>query len=330
MNMKPSMNKVETKSSPPPDVAAMRFQPRDDQLLRAIHELGGVLAKRQIKDMLWPAKSSRAMEKRLAKLYHHGYIRWPEREHWRREPVPESVCWLGWRGIMRLAETLGLGLEHVATANENQLRKLEVSLRRQGLQWMREPRWIQLEHDIAVVDFRLHLNEALRGLQTLTLSEWWPERVFRSDMDVVEFEAEGRDGSTRRAKKGVCPDAYFVLDDERRRLGGEPYRARFLLELDNATHDNPSFGFEKALPGAAYVGSAAYKKRFGHNSGRWLIVTTAGERRMEHLMLQTESRLGPRAGLFYFTTFEQVKSRNLLMTGIWLQGGHREPVALIS
>jgi hypothetical protein len=147
-------------------------------------------------------------------------------------------------------------------------------------------------------------------------------------MDTVEYESEGRDGAMRRVKKGVCPDAYFVVDDETRRLSGAPHRARFLLELDNATHDNPSFGFEKALPGAAYVGSPAYKRRFGHNSGRWLMVTTAGDRRAEHLMQQTEARVGNRAGMFYFTTFEQVKARNLLTADIWLQGGSRVRSAL--
>ena len=206
---------------------------------------------------------------------------------------------------------------------------METLLRKQGFHWMREPRWIQLEHDLAVVDLRLHLQKSLLDHSSLTLSEWLHEGVFRSQTDVMEYEVEGN-GGTRRVKKGVCPDAYFVIDDEQRKKTGQPYRARFLLELDNATHDNPSFGLEKALPGAAYIGSSAYKQRFGHNTGRWLIVTTAGERRMENLMHQTEEKVGRRAELFYFTTFDQVKACNLITAEIWLQGGTRKPSSLIA
>ncbi|MGA7193344.1 MAG: hypothetical protein WBW94_06900, partial [Anaerolineales bacterium] len=152
---------------------------------------------------------------------------------------------------------------------------------------------------------------------------------FRSDMDVVEFDFEGRDGVMRKMKRGVCPDAYFVIEDEKRRISGEPYRARFLLELDNATHDNPSFGLEKALSGAAYIESSAYKKRFGSSSGCWLVVTTAGEKRMSNLMEQTKEKVGKRADLFYFTTFEDLKKGNLLTHEIWHQAVVAHPVALI-
>jgi protein involved in plasmid replication-relaxation len=309
---------------------AMRFQARDEIILRAIYEVGGVVSKRQLKEMFWPDKTWRAMEKRLSKLYHHGYLDWPDRRQWRSEPIPEPVCWLGWKGVLVLGRSLGLQVGPVSTANENQQRKLEGLLRKQGLHWLREPRWIQLEHDLAVVDFRLNLERSLREHNSLSLGAWLHEGIFRSNMDVVEVQYEAHNGTLKRMKKGVCPDAYFVIEDEKRRARGEPHRARFLLELDNATHDNPSFGLEKALAGKAYLDSPAYERRFGSKSGRWLVVTTAGPRRLQNLMDQTRAKVGKRSDRFWFTTFEDFGKGNLLTGEIWHQADLASPVSLIS
>ncbi len=319
---------------PPPEMKvtdrhpSLRFQDRDQEILNAIYEYGGVVAKRQLKEIFWPDKTPRAMEKRLSKLYRGEYLDWPNKGDWRLRPVPEPVCWLGWKGALLLGESRGLQVEPVIKANENQIRRLDSQLRKQGFHWMREPRWIQLEHDLNVVDFRLLLEKSLRGRPHLSLSEWLHEGVFRSQMDIMEYEVESQNGAPRKVRKGVCPDAFFVIDDGRRKQTGQPYRARFLLELDNATHDNPSFGLEKALPGAAYIRSSAYKERFGHNSGRWLIVTTAGPRRLENLVAQTEEKVGQRSELFFFTTFDQLKACDLVGDEIWLQGGSRKHSSL--
>ena len=54
----------------------MRFQERDGEILQAIYERDGVMAKRQLKTLFWPEKTDRAMEKRLTKLYRLGYLDW--------------------------------------------------------------------------------------------------------------------------------------------------------------------------------------------------------------------------------------------------------------
>ena len=129
-------------------------------------------------------------------------------------------------------------------------------------------------------------------------------------------------------KKGVCPDAYFEIVDQVRQTKNEPHRARFLLELDMATYDNPSFGKEKVLPGVAYIKSHTYKERFGYNSGCWLIVTS-GKRRMENLMKQTHEKAVQDSALFYFTTLENLYIGNLLINPLWWQIGRNEPVSLV-
>jgi hypothetical protein len=78
----------------------------------------------------------------------------------------------------------------------------------------------------------------------------------------------------------------------------------------------------------AYIKSKAYKARFGDNSGRWLVVTT-GERRMRNLMRQTRRVAGAGAGVFLFTTSDQLTLGNVLTTSVWQQVGAKEPQALL-
>src|SRR5258706_9107057 len=100
-----SKNPDLSKCSPSINPLGIHFQKRDELILHTIHEVGGVMAKRQIKEMFWLNKTWRAMEKRLSKLYHNGFIDWPNREQWRGQPIPEAVCWLGWKGVILLAQS---------------------------------------------------------------------------------------------------------------------------------------------------------------------------------------------------------------------------------
>lgn len=306
----------------------MRFQDRDFDILQTIYNNDGVLAKRQLQQLFWPGMTERAMEKRLSKLYHGGYLAWPSRDHWRSKPIPEPICWLGWKGILMLAGKRGIVIEHPGQSNENKLRRFEKELREKGIHWMREPRWIQLEHDIAVTDFRLSIEKAItKPPRSLSLVNWITDGTFRSSMDVIEYAVKGQDGNIRTEKKGICPDGYFEITDKKRMINRTPARARFLLEIDMSTHDNPSFGREKATPGVAYIKSNAYKRRFGYNSGRWLIVTT-GKVRMKNLMQQTIQSVGTASKAFLFTTFEKLAGKNLLTEPIWTQPGNDQSLAL--
>jgi hypothetical protein len=81
----------------------MRFQARDEVVLQTIQDVGGVMAKRQLKALFWCDKSKRAMEKRLAKLKQNEYLDWPSLEQHRTNPIPEPVVWLDWKGAWYLA-----------------------------------------------------------------------------------------------------------------------------------------------------------------------------------------------------------------------------------
>jgi hypothetical protein len=143
-----------------------------------------------------------------------------------------------------------------------------------------------------------------------------PSGEFWAYPDTVEYTRPN--GKKHRRK--VRPDGYFII-----LVDGQP--RRFLLELDRATEDNPRFAREKVLPGISYLKSEAYIKRFGHASGRWLVVTT-GERRMRNMREQTRQTAKHDANLFYFTTFQTISSDKVLTSPIWYPGGDADPVPL--
>jgi hypothetical protein len=294
----------------------------------AVHETGdGVLARRHIKEMFWQGKTDSAMQMRLSTLYHAGYLNWPNQEQRKTKPIPEPIVWLGWKGALWIAGQNGIEVKQPASENENQMRKLERELRRNSVRWRREMKWNQLSHDLAVIDTRLAFERASLLHPNLMLEQWLNESVFRSDPDVVTYKLKAKDGSLKKAKRGIIPDSSFVIVDEMRRARGEPARARCLLEHDAASHAGPKFARVKIAAGAAYIKSPAYRDRFGDNAGRWLVVTTT-ETRMNNLMVQA-STVGSEASLFFFTTLETLCAADPLTSPIWWKSGADGPVPLI-
>ena len=307
----------------------MRFQRRDGEILQAIYDNDGVLGKRHLKKLFWFEKTSRAMERRLALLRKDYYIEWPTRENYRMNPIPEPICWLGWKGIQYIAGKSGIRVNPPIRFNENRLRTYQNRLRNYGIRWVREPRWSILRHDLAIIDFRLAIEKSVDNFPSLIVENWIPESVFRADPDVVRYKTKDRNGNVVYRKKGICPDAYFEIIDEERRKMGMPEKARFLLELDMSNHDNPSFGREKVLPGIAYITSQVFKSRFGNNSGLWLVVTNGGDKRLRNLLHQVDEKDRSIAQLFFFTSFQNLSGINVLTAPIWRQVGSEEQKPLI-
>ena len=300
-------------------VKPVYIQRRDKRLFKKLYAYDGFLTRRQIHDLYWIKANPKTMDRRLTLLYKNGYIQIPTREHRRNHPIPEPIVWLGWRGILYIAEERGITVNMPLRINENHLRKLKKELRGEGIYWHRTPRWSQLSHDIAVNDFRLNVEYASHYYSHLELDTWIPEGNFLSEMDSVNISGK---------RKGVRPDGFFILINQNHRIKNQPARARFLLEYDNSTHPVSRFGKEKALAGVAYIRSQAYKKRFGFNSGRWLVVCKS-EVRMNHLKTKTEQVVGKDAKLFYFTTKDLVTPSTIFNQPIWLQGGRSDLMPLI-
>ena len=271
---------------------SMRLTTRDKRILEAIHAFDGVLSDQQIKHLFFSGTSQLRLRMRL--LYQHGYVVRPDRR--RRASLPTMVYWLDERGA-----------DHVAGLS---------GITRKEFRFRREPKWSQLEHDLAVNDLRLAFMDACGTTPGFTLEEWIPQGEFWAQPDRVTFTLP----NGRRAARYVRPDGFCVIQRG-------SYYSRLLVELDRASEDNPRIGREKILPGIAYLRSPAYKQRFGFTSGRWLFVTTS-ERRLQNMKRQTEVLAGDDAKLFYFTTSAAITSAHLLTAPLWQRGGESSPTSL--
>ena len=319
------VGKYERRSDPPP----MRFVERDSQVLEAILKYDGFLARRQLKELLWPQASQQAMDRRLSKLFHNRYLNWPSKVQRRTKAIPEPIVWLGWKGILNIAEQAQVKIDPPSGENEAQIRRFARQLREAGIRWQREPRWNQLGHDLAVIDFRRMVEKAAALEPAIELETWIPEGEFLTDMDVVDFNYLDQNGRERRGRKGVRPDGYFSILDLDRLDKKSPARARFLFELDNATHVHTKFGRDKLAAGMAYIPSQTYRARFGSNSGRWLIVCLR-EKRMHNLKRLAETSIGENARYFFFTILDQLTPEALLSEPVWFVGGSPEATSLLS
>ena len=268
----------------------MRLTERDKHILEAVHNYDGILSFHQVQRLFFTGKSQ--TEQRLKLLYQNGYLERLDKDQRRRSN--EMVYWLDRKGAEMVASLDGTPLSEFP--------------------WRKEPRWFQIEHDLAVNDFRLDLVEACLHDPMIKLETWIPENDFWAYPDTITYSYQGKQISRK-----IRPDGFFTLTTKEHRL-------RYLLEIDRSTEDNPRFNREKILPGLAYMKSQVYEERFGHRSGRWLVVTT-GERRMANMLSQ--ARQADTKGLFYFTVFDKITARTLLQSPIWYRADRREPVPLI-
>ena len=271
-------------ASPPP----IRLTERDRAVIQAVATYR-ILRRDQIQSLFFP--SVRTTNAALSRLYHHAFLeRLPPLLTWGSGDSP-TLYTLGAKGRDLLGNTAGRVSRRSADALRSASRYF-------------------LEHTLAVNDVRVALSVAA-ARAGYPLEQWITEAEFRVAPDKVSYPAA--DGTAHA--RPVLPDAACVIR-------GPNYTSRLLLEIDMGTEDNQRFVREKVRPGIAYLRSELYKRRFGFQSGRWLIITTS-QQRMLNMKRQTESAVGRAATVFYFTTFAQVTPTTILTEPIWLRGGDR-------
>ena len=268
----------------------MRLTERDQRILEAVHAYDGTLGFSQIQRMFFTGESQ--AKNRLKLLYQNKYLNRPNKEQRRR--MPEMIYWLDKRGAQIVASLNGTPLNDFS--------------------WRKQPRWFQVEHDLAVNDFRLDMEQACQDDPDIHLETWIPESEFWSYPDKITYTYQDRE-----QPRNIRPDGYFMISTSDLYL-------RYLLEIDRSTEDNPRFYREKILPGLAYLKTDAYKQRFGHNSGRWLVVTT-GEKRLKNMLRQAER--AKTKGMFYFTTYDRLSPETMLHAPIWQREDREELVPLV-
>jgi hypothetical protein len=268
----------------------MRLTERDRRILEAVHTYDGMLGFSQLKKMFFTGESQ--AKQRLKLLYQNRYLNRPNNKQRRR--VPEMIYWLDKQGAAI-----------VTSLNGTPIREFS---------WRKQPRWFQVEHDQAVNDFRLDMEQACKQDPEIELVTWMPESEFWAYPDRVSYEYQ-----ERSKQRKIRPDGYLMLALPKHKI-------RYLLEIDRGTEDNPRFLREKILPGLAYIDSKAYKDRFGQNGGRWLVVTT-GEKRLANMMKQ--AKRAHTGGKFYFTTFDQLSVDTILHAPIWRRADRSENLPLV-
>ena len=273
-------------TNPPP----MRLTERDLKILQAIYAHDELLSFSQIRRMFFTGKSQ--TETRMMLLYQNNFVNRPNQEQ--RRQVPEMVYWLDRRGADIVASLQGTPFR--------------------SFSWHKRPSLFQVEHHLAVNDFRMDLVDACAMDPNVSLETWVPESDFLSFPDKITYQYKNRSIPRR-----IQPDGCFMLHLPNRRLN-------YLLEIDRGTEDNPRFLREKIIPGMAYLKSKAYRERFGTQRGRWLVVTTS-DKRLRNMLNQ--ARRGEARGLFYYTTYDQVSPETMLHSPIWRRADRSGEVPLL-
>ena len=283
--------------APPPPI---RITARDKNIIEIIHAFDGIISLRQIDHLFFSGRKRSQPRSRMRMLYDNEFVNMPGPENIHQVPLGETIYWLEKKGASLVAGLQGQPLK--------------------TFRWRNRPRYSQIDHDLRVNDFRIAVCEACNWHSKLELVSWIPESEFTRSTDRITYETL----SGKNAKRSLRPDGYFLV--ERKSRLGQNKQFAFLLEIDMGSEDNPRFAREKVRPGIAYLGSEKYTKRFGSRHGRYLVVTT-GKRRIENMKAQAERHGGK--GLFYFSTFDKVKSETVLTEPIWMLAGHQEPRSII-
>lgn len=277
------------------------WQERDGRILEAIFTHEGVLTVSHIWNLFFPdATTDRAVTKRMMLLEQQGY-----------------VCRLGQRDRARFAETLYFLTEAGLFAVAGRVGATVDSLK----SGYRSPKKREslLPHDIGLNSVRIAIERAIQN-SGFFLHQWTSSSEFWRQYDTIPVTFE-RDGKQVTQQRQIRPDGYLELS----RTGNDPNR--FLLEYDNSTEDQERIARDKINALTTYIRSAAYRKRFGKNAGRVLIVFQS-ERRMKNTQAIALRELDRLASMFYFTIANSISYQTVLTKPIWFNGAGTDLLAL--
>lgn len=266
----------------------MQLTERDVAIIMSVYE-NRFLQRDQIQRIHFPGSSRIACSMRIKQLYEHRFLD--------RLYKPVAV------GTHQLVYALDRrGADVVAAAREIDRRKVR---------WNRANNRVEflfLEHTLAVSEFRVCLDVALKGKREELL---FYQRGDRSHLRRIS--AEG----TRKKYFVVAPDAFFGIQSGRG-------KHIFFLEADMGTETLSRFS-EKVVAYKRYWKSRMYTEEYGFNHFRVLTVAES-ERRLANL-IQATGKAGGRQ-MFLFTTFEAIQQRSPLGR-IWLSPFEDLPTSLL-
>lgn len=257
---------------------------RDKRIVEAVYQCR-VLRQDQIHRLFF-GTSKAASQRRLALLYHHGFLNRVFLTVRASYMLSPALYMLDRRGAELLRSELGYD----------------------DLTWKSKSHDVGqpfLEHTLAINDVRVAATIASKkhGYSLLT---WRSEADLKAEYDRVVIQEK----NSGKQLVSLIPDSFFVVETTR---GKSP----FFLEVDRGTETTGRFQ-TKVRAYQAYVQSGAYEKRYGYKSIRVLTVTFS-RKRLDSLKSATGEAGGKER--YWFALHSDIHSYTLFDEPIWSIAG---------
>lgn len=289
MSEQPTRRKRNQRDSNPPP---MILTERDKRIVEAVYQCR-VLRQDQIHTLFFGA-SKAASQRRLALLYHHGFL---------------TRVFLTVRASYMLSPALYMLDRRGAELLRSELGYDDIS-------WTAKSHDVGqpfLEHTLAINDVRVAVTLACKT-HGFTLLEWRSEADLKGEYDRVTIQQ--RNGSKQSVS--LIPDSFFAVQTPRG-------KAPFFLEVDRGTETTGRFQ-DKIRAYQAYVQTGAYEKRYGYKSVRVLTVAFS-QKRLESLRTVTEEVGGKER--YWFALHPEITPQSVFDELIWLSCGSAELMSLL-
>lgn len=277
-------------TSPPP----MVLTERDLEIIRMVYHCR-ILRQDQIHSLFFGAAKA-ASQRRLALLYHHGFLTRTFLTVRASYLVGPALYLLDRRGAEALRSEFGYDdIGWTAKSNE-----------------VGQP---FIEHTLAINDVRVAVMLACRNDPTYSLLEWRGEAELKAAFDRVNIPTP----TGKMDSVSLIPDSFFVVQSPKG-------KAPFFLEVDRGTETTGRFQI-KIHAYQAYVASGAYEKRYGYKSLR-VLTTAPSSKRLEGLKTVTESAGGKER--YWFAIQQEITPQKVFNGALWWVAGKHEQSALFA
>ncbi|MBM3708371.1 MAG: hypothetical protein FJW69_08575 [Actinobacteria bacterium] len=264
--------------TPPP----MWLTDRDKRIIEDVYQLR-FLTRDQIKQLEFEDGSMTACQRRLSLLYHNKYL----------SAVHKPIL-TGYGSSKRVYCLAKKGADLISHLySEKEARQIKWSEKYNKV----EPFFI--EHALALNDVRIAFIKAALGSKEYDLF-WYTESEVKSWKEKVD------DPENSGKTLAITPDAFLYLL-------GKKKNAYYFLEIDRSTESNRRWR-DKIRGYVEYVKSGKYMARFKTEALRVLTVSKS-DQRVANLIKTTQSV--ENAYFFLFTTFDQIKGKNIIFQPIW-------------
>jgi hypothetical protein len=275
------------------------IQPQDIEIFKSLADYRFLDTKQILS--LFPGKGGpRYLQRRLQKLFHHGYIDRP----------PSQISYYRTRGQMIYA----LGNKGAAAIYE---RRPEIQSKIDWQQKNREVKFPFLDHALMISDFRVSLALSFKTKQDARLIFWKQGKDLKDSV------------LTDEGKAVVYPDAFFTIEFLKGQGSGEV--AHFFLEADRSTMTQERF-LKKMKAYWQWWKEGGHKQLLGINRFRVLTITISEERK-ENLRRTTaqadEKKQGSEMFLFTCEKSYNFETPETILKPIWQSPKDNSPHHLL-